>query len=408
MLANITDYDIPVIVLNKETPKDAVCTVFEKVNTGGVSLNVFELLTASFAAKNFRLKDDWDERRRKLQNHRVYRNLESSDFLQTIRLLATRERKLNWSGAESGAPGVSCKRRDILRLTRDDYERWAGLAADGFDWTASFLSQEGIYTASDVPYRTQLVPLAALRATLGNTIEDHGAIKLIRQWFWCGILGELYGSAVETRFARDLEQVVDWIKCNGAAPSTVTSASFNSSRLLTLRTRNSAAYKGLYALLMRDGCLDWQKAQQITYASFFNHSVDIHHIFLRAWCNDQRNRIDSNRRDSIVNKTAISRSTNQSIGGRAPSKYVPTLQHRAGISASELDEILATHAIDPETLRADDFDRFFDDRRRRLLGMIEAAMGKPPNIDDATLASELSSFEPEPDDTWDDADGVAA
>ncbi len=87
---------------------------------------------------------------------------------------------------------------------------------------------------------------------------------------------------------------------------------------------------------------------------------------------------------------------------------MPTLQYKAGISASELDEILATHAIDPEALRTDGFDRFFDDRRRRLLEMIESAMGKPPNIDDAILESELSSFEPEPDDTWDDPDGVAA
>ncbi len=40
---------MPVIVLKKSTPKEAVCTVFEKVNTGGVPLNVFELLTVTFA-----------------------------------------------------------------------------------------------------------------------------------------------------------------------------------------------------------------------------------------------------------------------------------------------------------------------------------------------------------------------
>ncbi len=406
VLANITDYVIPVIVLNKGTPKDAVCTVFEKVNTGGVSLNVFELLTATFAAQNFRLKDDWIERRNKLRKHDVNQTLDSSDFLQAICLLATYEKRLNWSGSESGAPGISCKRRDILRMTLDEYKRWAGPAADGFKWAASFLSQEGIYTASDVPYRTQLVPLAAIRATLGNKIDNHGTIARIRQWFWCGILGELYGSAVETRFARDLEQVVDWIEHDGADPSTITSASFNSSRLLTLRTRNSAAYKGLYALLMRDDCLDWQKNQKITYASFFDYRVDIHHIFPRAWCND-KDTIDANRRDSIVNKTAISRSTNRSIGGRAPSQYLSILQRKADISAGKLDEILTTHAIDPKALRADDFERFFMDRRQRLLNMIESAMGKPPNIDDANLESEISSFEPEPDDIWDDVDSIA-
>ena len=62
VLANFTAYQLPVINLGPETPKEAVCTVFEKVNTGGVTLNVFELATASFAAdaESFSLRDDWD------------------------------------------------------------------------------------------------------------------------------------------------------------------------------------------------------------------------------------------------------------------------------------------------------------------------------------------------------------
>ena len=36
-------YQVPTIDLAKSTPKEAVCQVFEKVNTGGVTLTVFEL-----------------------------------------------------------------------------------------------------------------------------------------------------------------------------------------------------------------------------------------------------------------------------------------------------------------------------------------------------------------------------
>jgi hypothetical protein len=49
----IKRYELPLILLRKETPKEAVCQVFEKVNTGGVSLTVFELLTATFAADEY-------------------------------------------------------------------------------------------------------------------------------------------------------------------------------------------------------------------------------------------------------------------------------------------------------------------------------------------------------------------
>ncbi len=42
------NYLLPVIKLGKSTSKEADCLVFEKVNTGGVPLSVFELVTASF------------------------------------------------------------------------------------------------------------------------------------------------------------------------------------------------------------------------------------------------------------------------------------------------------------------------------------------------------------------------
>jgi hypothetical protein len=35
--------------------------VFEKVNTGGVTLTVFELLTATFAADKLHLRQHWEK-----------------------------------------------------------------------------------------------------------------------------------------------------------------------------------------------------------------------------------------------------------------------------------------------------------------------------------------------------------
>jgi hypothetical protein len=82
-----------VIELKKETPKEAVCLVFERVNSGGVALTVFELLTASFAADNFRLRHDWETREQRLKTeHPVLRNLQSVDFLQAISVLVTQAR----------------------------------------------------------------------------------------------------------------------------------------------------------------------------------------------------------------------------------------------------------------------------------------------------------------------------
>ena len=375
VLTNITSYMLPVIVLKKETPREAVCTVFEKVNTGGVILDVFELLTATFAAAKFDLRTDWEARYRRLAEHKVLRGLQSTDFLQAVTLLATRERRRAWQTGDSDkAPAVSCRRGDILRLTLDDYRAWAAEVERGFNWAARFLNGERIFEARDIPYRTQLVPLAAIHVALGKQAETIGTVGRIRRWYWCGVLGELYGGAIETRFANDLVQVVDWVAGATAEPITVYESSFDASRLLTLRTRNSAAYKGIYALLMEKGCKDWLYDQDITLANHHQLAVDIHHVFPKAWCNAHG--IDDLRRESIVNKTAISAATNRTIGGKAPSRYVVQLAERAGVPEASIQARIEGHQIAFGALASDDFDRYFDARRSALLAVIGQAMGK--------------------------------
>lgn len=400
VLANFTGYTVPVIVLRKDTPREAVCTVFEKVNTGGVVLDVFELLTATFAAGEFDLRQDWEARRKRLDEHKVLRGMQSTDFLQAISLLATRERRLAWTAGDSEkAPAVSCKRRDILRLTREEYEKWAPAVEKGFLWAATFLTGEMIFEARDVPYRTQLVPLAAINVALGSGAEAIGKVEKIRRWYWCGVLGELYGGAIETRFGNDVQQVTEWCSGGEAEPITVYDSSFDPGRLLTLRTRNSAAYKGMYALLMRGGSKDWLYDQDITIASHHSLAVDIHHVFPKKWCAD--NKIDDLRRESIVNKTAISAATNRKIGGRAPSKYLPLLLKEAETTAEVLRHRITQHHIGYDALEGDDFDEYFDRRRTRLLELIGEAMGRAvaePAVPSLPEDYDLDDEEPSDDD----------
>src|SRR5439155_15843613 len=120
VIKRFEQYQVPVIELKKETPKEAVCLIFERVNTGGMALTVFELLTAAFAADNFQLRDDWNAREQRLKGqHPVLRNLQSDDFLQAISLLVTQTHRrdaLAACVAVDKAPGISCKRKDILKL----------------------------------------------------------------------------------------------------------------------------------------------------------------------------------------------------------------------------------------------------------------------------------------------------
>lgn len=403
IIAPAGTYNIPAIELDTSTSKSAVATVFEKVNTGGLALNVFELLTATFAGDkayydehghDFRLNDDWQETLLKFAGHPVLAGVESTDFLQAVTMLAT----LQASRADTSGrpPAVSAKREDVLKLELDEYLAWRDPLREAFVWASTFLADLHIFDARFLPYPKQLVPLAAIRVELGKAADLIGVRARLVQWLWCGILGELYGGAIETRFVRDLEQVPAWARAKGdaATPRTVQDANFVESRLHSLRTRQAAAYKGLYALLLGRGARDWMNDQALDKVQYVNLAVDIHHVFPKRWCDEHG--IDDERRESIVNKTPLAAITNRAIGGAAPSAYLPVIERRADIGPARLDDLLRTHLVDPDALRADDFGSHFARRRDSLVQLVEKAIGKSVQRDVGTGAPEeegLASFD---------------
>jgi hypothetical protein len=373
-------YQVPTIQLVKATPKEAVCQVFEKVNTGGVSLTVFELLTATYAADDFNLREDWDERRALFDQHSILDRVEATDFIQIVTLLATYDRRRAHLGTYPGddkAPAVSCKRRDMLRLSLTDYQQWADVASKALARVVPLLHSEHIFAARDIPYDTQLVPLAAVFAILGDKAQSQGVRVKLARWYWCGVFGEMYGGSTETRFALDLTDVVAWVGDDLEEPRTIRDAQFQAERLLTLRTRNAAAYKGLYALQMKRGARDFRTGHTIDVHAYVDDAIDVHHIFPQRWC--VTNEIPDGYANSVVNKTPIDAHTNRWIGGHAPSKYLTTIETKAEVATAQLDAILRSHEIDPVAMRQDDFASFFNQRFERLLRLIETAMGKPVN-----------------------------
>ena len=397
VLDNFSEYQVPVIDLGKDTRKEAVCTVFEKVNTGGVSLSVFELVTASFAGGDFRLRDDWSKREGRMHSaFGVLQGITGDQFLQAVTLLATqaRRRKAESDGRPSNLlPGIDCRRASILDLKLSEYEKWADVVEEGFIEAAKFLNRQFIFTKSNVPYNTQLVPLAALYAELGKELEPANAQEKLERWYWCGVLGEAYGSAVETRFANDLAQVARHVR-GGTEPELLTQANFVPERLLSLRTRSSAAYKGVYALQMKRGAADWLSAEPLSFADIHTKSIDIHHIFPRRWCeNDAKPAIPRRLFDSIINKTPIDSYTNRLIGGRAPSEYLPILRGYMPecMPKERLERILKAHWIVPDKLEEDNFGHCFVKRGQAMLDLITRTMRKPAFDGRQVFLDELKS-----------------
>ena len=379
VINTIVSYKLPVITLDKTTPREAVCKVFENVNTGGVPLTVFELVTATYATQEFDLRKDWQDCKKQIRGINDTLRTDLLDGIDETTFLTTVALYTSYIDKQSGKVGtVSCKKKDVLNLSYESYVANRDQVLTGYRIARDFLLKyQYVFRQRDLPYTTQLIPLAAICAFLGKSkCNEANTISVLSKWYWCGILGEMYGGANETRYANDIEDVVDEVFGRPNPARTVNSAFFASTRLLTLQTRLSAAYKGIMALLYKEKCRDFMNDTTIDIVNSMLESPDIHHIFPEAYCVKQG--IKRQRYNSIVNKTPILPATNRSIGGNAPSEYTKTILKKvSGLTESELKERIESHCVDYDALVRDDFDSYFVDRAKKLLGLIEKAMGKP-------------------------------
>lgn len=366
IVMTVIQYKMPVILLDKNTPKEAVCQVFENVNTGGISLTVFELITAVFAMDDFELRKDWEARKEKFFSGDILKIITATDFLTACTLLS--------SYLKGGT--VSCKKKDVLNLTLTEYKKYADVLSEGFVEAEKLLQEERIFDHSNLPYTTQLIPLAVLCTLLidKRQIQITNVKNKVKQWYWCGVFGEMYGGANETRYVNDVIGVMNWIENNDELPKTIQDSYFNPTRLLGLQTRQSAAYKGIMALILQNHCKDFISGRDMDFTVFKSDNIDIHHIFPKNYCIQKQYPV--RKYNSIINKTPLSYSTNREIGGVAPSKYLEKITLKGQVDEKVLDSYLESHWIDAQSSRTDDFNTFIIKRATSILNAIQKATGK--------------------------------
>lgn len=270
---------------------------------------------------------------------------------------------------------TTCKKKDVLSLSIDDYKANKDKLLEGYEMAKKFLFGQHVFRMRDLPYTTQLIPLAAICAEIGSsTFNLPKTQNILAQWFWCGIMGEMYGGANETRYANDIEDVVAEIRGKTSLRRTINSAFFSATRLISLQTRNSAAYKGIMALVYREKCQDFMRGTTMDIVKSMDESPDIHHIFPEAYCIKMNYKKE--KWNSIINKTPLLPASNRQIGGEAPSIYSKKIINQAEIDEDQLKKRVESHLINYSYFINDDFNHYFIERAKSLMKVIELAMGK--------------------------------
>lgn len=427
ILDRIRDYMVPVIQLDKENSREAVCTVFEKVNVGGKKLDAFELLTAMFAADSFDLREDLrgtdidnfikrigrkpkpeEIREGRLTRIRgneksgVFEDLSERDVLQVAALLQTYEERqaaiLKGETDPKRIPAVRINADALLQLRCGSYQKNADAIEEGFIKARQFFNRLYITRWWDVPYLPAAKTLAAVYALWDGHELNAAATQRLERWFWCISLGETYGSSTDTRVARDVLELLPWLRNEGPQPRAIEEVSIRADRMDRLTTRIAAGYKAIYAALLHEGCQDFRTGTPAHRLVREDRPIDIHHIFPQAWA--KKNNIPRERYDTIVNKTPLFRETNQIIGGGAPSSYLKKLTSELNAygaaqgAAIDLTSVLATHRIEADALMQDAFEDFYEARKEALAQLIELKTGlKVVRSESATLTPEAEDID---------------
>jgi len=367
-IKRLHDFQVPIIEIPKVNPEDQeeiaqVCAIFEKMNSTGVRLSVYDLLTARMYRYNVDMHSLWEQSVARYSSLARVSDGKPDTYgvflLRTIALLR----------------GLDVKSKTIINLSHEDFVRDWERAAKGMNEALQRITSNGpdgfgAFTDKWIPYSTMVSPMAAFLVLIRENQWDHEAYALLRRWYWASVFRERYAGAVESTIYRDFQDLVA-VMSGGKEPAALSDARIhiieNPQFTLLDTSRVNAIYRGVMCLVALRGAKDFQADDSIEF-----HVLDDHHIFPKGAFKKlkQANGEPYPKKliDCVVNRTLISSSTNRRISKSLPSNYVRRL-----IPQERLEEILASHFINQRAMQAmleDDFDAFLLAREQSLIAEI--------------------------------------
>ena len=333
-------FDVALIELPRIDESDnesigRVRAIFEKLNSTGVDLSVYDLLTARLYRSGIRLHDLWDEACKQHTLLRMWSDGKADT--QKLGVLALRTLAL--------LRGLDPKPRILIDLDPNGFEDDWRRAVAAIERALELITHVGpdgfgVFDKKWLPGFGLVPILAALRAKIDDHKLGEDARADLRRWYWCNVFMERYSSAVESKSRKDyLEMTRHWFD-GGPEPDVFQEAQnwigTPGFRIRTSASYASAVYSGIFCLLALRSARDWRRGESIQL-----QDLQDHHVFPQAYL--KRHGITKRARvNTIANRTLISDETNRKISDRAPADYVDD----ANIVPIETrDELLAPHFI---------------------------------------------------------------
>ena len=355
-----SSYEIPVVNLPASLMLDNVATVFERINSKGTPLGVFDLLNARFIIYDIVLKKLWEGAKEKHENIRDWYDhfknekvplyilqaiaLSKKGFLRRSQIL-----NLDESYKISGNFQQEEFEKDWIEMStyiEESIKRLTSTGSEGF----------GAVNYDLIPYTVMVPIVACFLKEIEKRSDRPNCLKKIGAWYWNNILGDKYSGSTDSTGESDFKVMKIWFDNNSDKPfEWEEKEDFNTSE------QTSAIYKAIMCLIAKKGALDFVRMDPLEYSE-----LEDHHIFPRSKAKKYG---AGDSIDSILNRTLIFEKTNRYISNKDPSIYLNEIMKEQKIDKEELKKRLATHLISSEAFECmlnDDFTGFIKEREKTI------------------------------------------
>jgi len=382
-----TEYEISYIELDKKIPVEKVCDIFQKINSTGLDLNIFDLMNALLTPKEIYLKKWWAKSSTKFEER-----IPNSDKVKIYALQVISILKQTYCAPKflyHLMPGAVKKEKNekgkienkILINTKEEFcESWEAAIKD-MEKSLIIINNHsdlGAIKPNFFPYPT-LLPIFTVLNTIKENSEyadRNGVENKIRQWYWSSIFTKNYSSSVESQMSKDFLAMKRWFKNDEEVPEVVLEARklYKNLNLEQENSSNSAIYKGIFCILVKNGAKDFTKFEDPIY-----NSLEDHHIVPKSW-GIKNNVYEIN---SILNRTPISDTTNKKIIlDKLPNVYLKTVSKNTR-NKMDVTKMLETHFINNEIMEIlmksdftpEDFRKYIKLRKGLILEYIGTLVG---------------------------------
>jgi hypothetical protein len=351
------DYQLPLVTLGDMSIND-VAPVFERINSTGTRLTIYDLMRAATWSPDFDLGKTIESIKTSLEEKKFH-SFENKTFLRCL-------------GAASGSDFSSGSIDSLRHLDPDTLHKCAEQIKSASQLAVDFLSTEiKAPRAEALPYANQFAVLVEFFRVLPHPSSNQ--LDELKRWFWLTTLSGYFSGWDSGQMATDAKSIREF--ADGKAACIDVSASVPNSSLWNIKPfrTNSAISKMIALMFATKTPLDLLTGQviDIDKSLAWSNDKEFHHLFPQGYLS--KNGVKSSKGNVPGNIILLTSKSNISISDTAPSVYLKQIIDSDG--RDTLVERLESNLVPECTLEAalnDDFGTFLNLRATYLHGIAES------------------------------------